>query len=184
MWTRHINRAAGRIRYRREIHYSIFSAIFQEGTKTKLKFLCTFVNEVRPRKRKNNWVKHTRIMPCVGKREGWSEAEPWTKEATQGGAPFKRIAAPVCDASDSELPIRGQPLGYCWNASNIASFALAGHGKNRILRSCKTVPDHCGDCAPPYRCATVFSVGSAYVWFRTFGRTYPADEPGSFLRCV
>ena len=39
MRTEHINRAAGRIRYRREIHYSIFSAIFQEGTKTKLKFL-------------------------------------------------------------------------------------------------------------------------------------------------
>ena len=30
------NRAAGRIRYRREIYYSIFFAVFQGGTKTKL----------------------------------------------------------------------------------------------------------------------------------------------------
>ena len=36
MRTRHINRAAGRIRYRREIYYSIFFAVFQGGTKTKL----------------------------------------------------------------------------------------------------------------------------------------------------
>ena len=32
----HINRAAGRIRYRRENYYSIFFAVFQGGTKTKL----------------------------------------------------------------------------------------------------------------------------------------------------
>ena len=139
-----------------------------------------FVNDVRPKRRKNNQVQRIVKRPAGVEREGRSEAEERPNEAHRAARRGEIIARQGPFEPDSDFSIREPPWECCWNGTNTASSASAGQRRNRSADHCKTVLGRSDDSFPLFRYATVSAVGSICAGCGICCKTHPRGGCGLF----
>ena len=128
---------------------------------------CSFVNDVRLRKRRKSSKFCRSVLLTQGGR------------SPTGVSKTGRL--PVPDASESAISIQAPPSGFCWRVVGTASSEAANPHKNRTSGNYRTAPGRFCGCVLPCHYARAFWDGLSYGQCEACCTKHPKDEYDSSL---